>query len=309
MPIINKRILVTFCGTLDKRGEVTTIGDLMAVYNVALYLTRSVGHVDIAWSGNLFDLTRYCIDVEGADQPHYDAVLYVCGPLTAGHKHFLARFHASKKIALGVSITGRGTGTLNPLDFLDAVYVRDSDLQSNFDLALADVGYPHLMASTKIRDSRVAICLAGDQAEYGADDGFDKAEDLIQQVTTNHQIVSVQTLLASTRPLPASVELDLQCSSALITTRMHGALLAIYHGVPLISIDQIRTGAKVTKMVTQLDWPVFNAWTADKFEVISELNRIKQKEISERLTHSRKLLLNRARNALEESVTFILKEL
>jgi hypothetical protein len=302
---LNKRILLTFCGSIDRRCEVTTIGDLMALYNVAICLRRSFSQLDIAWNGGLFDLSQLCVNIDQIDKAKYDAVLYVCGPLTRGHPAFFAQFPSAKKIAVGVSITNQ----VDPFSFVDSVHARDSESGSNFDLALADIGYPHFNADPRARDNRIAVCLVGDQAEYGVDDGYDRAAALVEQATGGCQTVSVQTLLDTSRPIPASVELDLQCASSLITTRMHGALLAIYHGVPVISIDQIRGGAKVTRMLAQLEWPVFNSWTDGPERISAALDQYRRAVPSSWLNRSRDLLLKRSRLALKKSITFILDEM
>lgn len=147
---LDKRVLVTFFGTIDRRGNVTTIGDLMAVYNLALSLRRSVRHVDVAWHGNLFALNAARVDLDAIDPARYDAVVYVCGPITRGHKKFFAIFPSSRKIAVGVSVTSDA----DPMTFLDAVYARDSESGASFDLALADIGYPHFKADVEVRERR-----------------------------------------------------------------------------------------------------------------------------------------------------------
>jgi hypothetical protein len=297
--------LVTFFGTIDRRGDVTTIGDLMAVYNVALSLRRFVSHVDVAWHGNLFELNACRVDFDAIDRQGYDAVVYVCGPITRGHKKFFAGFPSTKKIAVGVSVTSGA----DPLTFIDAVYARDSESNRSFDLALADIGYPHFKAGVDVRDDRVAVCLVGGQAEYGNDDGHERAAALGEQASAGRKTVPVQTLLDQTRPIPASVEIDLQCASSLITTRMHGALLAIYHGVPVVSVDQIRGGAKVTRIVSQLEWPVFNAWTATPEQLTEELDKFQRSYPARQLQQARALLVKLSRKALEDATAFVLKEL
>ncbi len=302
---VDKRVLVTFFGTINRRGHVTTIGDLMAAYNVAVSLRYLVRQVDVAWGGNLFDLNSLRVDIDTIDKRSYDAVVYVCGPITPGHQGFFLQFDGTKKIAVGVSITSK----VDPCGFVDAIYIRDSDSVSNFDLALAYIGYPHFKIDAKIRDDRIAVCLVGDQVEYESDDGYDKAAALVEKATDGRRTSAVQTLLDQTRPIPAGVEIDLQCASSLITTRMHGALLAIYHGVPVLSVDQIRGGAKVTRIVGQLDWPIFNAWTASPDQLIAELDRYRRQYPSPMLEHSRNLLIKRSRQALQDATEFILDQL
>ena len=41
-----------------------------------------------------------------------------------------------------------------------------------------------------------------------------------------------------------------------ITTRLHGTVLALKNGVPVIPIDPIADGAKITLQVKSLNWPL-----------------------------------------------------
>ena len=40
----------------------------------------------------------------------------------------------------------------------------------------------------------------------------------------------------------------------IITTRLHGALLALHHRTPFIAIDQIKGGRKVTSVLKKVPW-------------------------------------------------------
>lgn len=153
------------------------------------------------------------------------------------------------------------------------------------------------------------MCLVGDQSEYGADDGYQKAAALAEQVAAVHRAVQVQTLLDEHRPIPASVEIDLQCATTMITTRMHGSLLAIFHGVPVIALDQINHGAKVTRMVSQLDWPVYNAWTTDAEAIARQLEQFRNNHPEKLLDHARGRLVKLSRQSLERAVECIMVEL
>lgn len=155
----------------------------------------------------------------------------------------------------------------------------------------------------------MAVCLVGGQVEYGDRDGHERAATLGEQASAGRKSVPVQTLLDQTRPVPASVEIDLQSASSMITTRMHGALLAIYHGVPVLSVDQIRGGAKVTRIVGQLDWPVFNAWTATPDQLAEELDKFQRHYPARELQKARALLVKLSRKAVDDATAFILKEL
>jgi hypothetical protein len=276
----------------------------MALYNIARSLLPNLSKLDIAWSGHLFDLSQHCVDPESVCAEDYDAMVYVCGPLTEWHAALFSRFSKIKRIAVGVSVTSN----IDPLSLVDAIHVRDSEIGSSFDLALAEIGYPHLIAPAKFREDRISTCLVGPQDEYGALDGHIKAKMLIESATYGIETISVQTLLDVSRPTPASVELDLQCSSVLVTTRMHASLLAIYHGVPLVAIDQIKGAAKVTRMLSKIDYPVFNAWTARPDQIKNEIFLLSKNPPSRALVQAKMKLVEHSRFALTEATAFILDE-
>ena len=71
-----------------------------------------------------------------------------------------------------------------------------------------------------MREKQIEVCLVGKQGEYGDQYGHVAAENLVESAVGEYKVKSVQTLLDPSRPTPYSVELDLQCSSILITTRM-----------------------------------------------------------------------------------------
>ncbi len=42
----------------------------------------------------------------------------------------------------------------------------------------------------------------------------------------------------------------------IITTRLHGTVLALKNGIPVIAIDAVSKGAKVSKQAKAIDWPL-----------------------------------------------------
>jgi hypothetical protein len=45
----------------------------------------------------------------------------------------------------------------------------------------------------------------------------------------------------------------------LVTTRLHGLVLALRHGVPVLAVDPVAGGGKVTAQAGVWDWPVLRA--------------------------------------------------
>jgi len=132
------------------------------------------------------------------------------------------------------------------------------------------------------------------------------AAELIHAACRDFETVSVNTLLDPKRPLPASTEVDLQCSQVLVTTRMHGALLALYHGVPVVALDQIKGGAKVSRMLAAVGCPVLNAWGL-AHETLSKTIRVRMLgEAGCDMVAIRRRIIERSRIMLASSVEFVL---
>jgi polysaccharide pyruvyl transferase WcaK-like protein len=51
------------------------------------------------------------------------------------------------------------------------------------------------------------------------------------------------------------VEAALARVDAVVTTRMHGLVLALRHGVPAVAVDAVPGGAKVARQAAVLGWP------------------------------------------------------
>ena len=61
---------------------------------------------------------------------------------------------------------------------------------------------------------------------------------------------------------------------ALLTTRLHGMVLALKNGVPVVAIDAIRGGGKVTEQAHAIGWPeVFAVDTASDADLTAALGR------------------------------------
>lgn len=291
-----RRVLLTFVGTVDPEYRWTTVGDVMALYNVASRLHGRPTEVHVAWQGDLADLTSLCVPPDEADEHHYDAMIYVCGPLHPGLEPLFSRYDARTRLAVGVSIpAGFDARTL-----VDAAYVRDAPTEAGFDLALANVGYPHLHLPAEWRSRELGTCLVGEQGEYGQDDGHLLAEKLLGRVLDGRGGVDVSTVLDAQRPLPTSVEIDLQTARTLLTTRLHGSLVAGFHGVRVIAVDQIRGGAKVTAICRKVGIPVVNAWDTSAGEIEHLVERTPSPD---RRTRAR--IVAHARSALRRSMRFV----
>lgn len=240
------RILLTFAGSLDFQCKRTTVGDVMALYNVATRLVQQGLQPSIAWGGNLFELDPLRVDIRAVPPDSVDCLVFVCGPLAEFINVICDRFGRARKVAVGVSLIEElGTEKL-----FDAVVPRDSAGMSTFDLAVADVGWPHFRIDQRHQAPGVGVCLVGRQAEYFAADKSNTIAVMIDKVRSEYRLPAAElnTLIYPARPNIYCAEMELQSRQILVTTRMHATLLSVFHRIPVISIDQIAGGAKVTRL-------------------------------------------------------------
>lgn len=242
------RILVT--GWFSFLHGEATAGDLLALEAVSRSLAAAGLGYDVAWSpvfrpGGL--------RLEEAAPERYRYLVFVCGPLHGEQFAALhARFAALRRIAVGVSV-------IDPADpactGFDLVLARDGDGQPARDLAAAVAPpAPPVVPVT-------AIVLAAGQGEYGR--------------RRRHEQVSAQlTAWAGGKdcaPVVLETRLDTRdwrlCSTAeafqalvsrfdiVLTTRLHGLVLALQAGVPALAVDPVDGGGKVTAQASAWAWP------------------------------------------------------
>ena len=297
-------VVLGFVGTIDPKLIWTTIGDVMSLYNVAKRLVSHNVDVRIAWTGELFDLNDLRVTEKDLSVERSDAFVFVCGPIHAGITPLADKFAGYRRLAVGVSIP-QG---FDPSCCFDVVVARDSLEDSTFDLALADIGYPHFHLDPSSRHGDFAICLAQQQREYGDANGHSKARELVVAATEGRDARHVQTLLRRDTSHPGLVELGLQMSRVMITTRMHGALISAFHGVPSVVIDQVRGGAKVTRIAGKAGIDVLDAWDLTPEEIRKEAEtRLSSGPLGERETKmARDRITHLSRDALDRSCQAIL---
>src|SRR6185436_7115787 len=94
------------------------------------------------------------------------------------------------------------------------------------------------------------------------DEGLtDPANRAIERLTQSREMacVPIDTRL-DTNPgglrTPAEVESLLARMDVVVTTRLHGAVLALKNGVPVIPIDPEAGGAKIRRQIESIGWPI-----------------------------------------------------
>ena len=222
-----------------------TAGDLMAC-DVAVEWLEDLGYeCDRAYSG-AFDGG---VEWSTADPSSYSLVVFVCGPLGNGEPatDFFDRFR-------GVPLVGLNLSMLQPLDEwdpFDALLERDSTRT-----ARSDISFAHRGRTAPV----VGVVLVHRQREYpGA--AHAEVEEAIERVLASREaaVVRIDTCFDPANQTglrsPAEVEALIARMDAVVTTRLHGLVLALKNGVPALALDPVRGGAKIKRQAGALGWP------------------------------------------------------
>jgi hypothetical protein len=243
-------------GWFSFQGMGATAGDLMA-RDVACDWLDAAGYAcDVAVAAP-FTHARG-VDWRGAAPSEYDCVVFVCGPVGNGPPvdEFLEHFRDRPKIGLDVTMLQK-LSEWNPFDLL---IERDSDRTANPDLALA---------SRAAKVPVVGVILAHPQKEYKKAGLHATANAAFHRLTRARECA---VLYIDTRLDPwnqfglrtaAEIESLIAKTDVVLTTRLHGMVLALKNGVPALVIDPVNGGAKLTRQARVLGWPmIFSADSA-----------------------------------------------
>ncbi|MFI5956199.1 polysaccharide pyruvyl transferase family protein [Cryptosporangium sp. NPDC051539] len=232
-------------------GEATA-GDVLAAGAVTSALDTLGRPYDVAWSPGF---RAAALHLDDADPHDYDVVVFACGPLhstpPAPLPELHARFARCHRIAVGVSV-------LDPADpavtGFDLVIPRDGPgLDPRPDLAL-EAPEPDAVPV-------VGVIVTDGQHEYGVRRRHAAA---ITAITAWLAGLDVARIPLDTRldahdwrlfETPGQLRSALTRLDAVVTTRLHGLVLGLQAGVPVLAVDPVDGGAKVTAQARALGWP------------------------------------------------------
>ncbi|MFO0965418.1 MAG: polysaccharide pyruvyl transferase family protein [Gemmataceae bacterium] len=230
-------------------------GDLLA-RDVACAWLREAGHdLDIALAAPFTG----GVDWRSASPADYAQVVFVCGPFGNGPPltDFLERFRNVPLVGLNLTMLD----TLEAWNPFDILIERDSSARAHPDLAFL---------APPARVPLVGVVLIDSQPEYKRRDRHETANAALRRLVAARDVAAVpidtrldtqnQAGLASA----AQIESLLARMDCVVTTRLHGAVLALKNGVPALALDPVAGGAKIRRQLETLGWPVvFNADTLD----------------------------------------------
>lgn len=240
----NMKCLVAGWFSFEQMGA--SAGDLLARDLACEWLERAGFSYDVA----LAPPFRGGVDWRLADPNTYSHVLFVCGPFGNGEPitGFLSHFSGSCVVGLNVTML-ESLGIWNPFDVL---FERDSSVTSRPDIAFL---------SPPSRVPVVGIVLIDMQPEYKKKDLRLTANEAIEKLVASREMatVPIDTRLDINRTSlrsPAEVESLIAAMDIVLTTRLHGLVLALKNGVPAIAIDSVSGGAKIKRQAESIGWPI-----------------------------------------------------
>jgi hypothetical protein len=223
-----------------------TAGDLLAGATVRRWLDEAAVPNRVAMAANFRRGEE--VDWTAVDPAEISHVVFTCGP-AAGPlvEQLVARFPTATRVLVGVSVVD-GTARLAP----DVVIERDSPARSSPDLSLA-TSSPQVPV--------VGVIYSHEQPEYADRQRHVKAHLLLDDLMVASDVAPVvvdtrlhpgETHLCAT---PAQFESVLGRLDAVVTTRLHGLVLALKAGVPALAVDPISGGGKVIRQARAVGWP------------------------------------------------------
>jgi hypothetical protein len=231
-------------------GEATA-GDVLAMEAVYQALAESGTECDVAWSPVM---RPDGLTLERADPADYTHLVFACGPLHGRQVESLhERYAHCRRIAVGVSVVdpGEPAGT-----GFDVILPRDAPGRPpRRDLSAAatvpERGLPPV----------VGVVLSPGQREYGdrgRNEGIER--ELVDWLASREGArVPLDTRLDPRdwrhASAPAELETVIRRLDLVVTTRLHGLVLALRNGVPALAVDPIGGGAKVAAQARAWDWP------------------------------------------------------
>lgn len=239
LPDHRDRVLVAGWFSFEQGGA--TAGDLLACDVTRDWIRSAHLDSDVAlafpFGGGL--------SLHEAHNRDYSQVVFVCGPFGTDpmERRFLREFRGHRLIGLNLSLAG-SPADWNPFDVL---IERDSRDRTRADIVLAARGRAVPV---------VGVCLVEpyDHADVAT------ANAVVERLLGSRElaIVPIDTRLDTNRTglrTPAEVESLIARMDVIVTTRLHGMVLALKHGVPAIALDPEPGGGKIIRQARALQWP------------------------------------------------------
>ncbi|WP_161596491.1 polysaccharide pyruvyl transferase family protein [Paracoccus aeridis] len=224
-------------------GHLSTVGDVEVLRYVEARLQAMGVPFEVSpYDPDLLGLDPGWVDAATLDPADFTHLIVVCGPYGPNYPvkypHVLGRFRDCVQVGVNLTMVAPLAGC----DPFDALLERDSDRTARPDLSfLHDAG----------RVPVVGLCLVRRQGEYGDRQLHDQVERRLRALVARVgvAVIELDTTLPRARNRAgigsgAEFESILARVDALVTTRLHGTVLALKNGVPVLGVDAIQGGTR-----------------------------------------------------------------
>ncbi|MFD7923410.1 polysaccharide pyruvyl transferase family protein [Streptomyces sp. NPDC059740] len=242
-----RRTLLT--GWFSFRDGEVTAGDVLALRRVEQALERAGVPFETAWSPGF---APEALSLDAVDPGAFSHLVFVCGPAHGPQVVGLhERFAGCRRIAVDVSVvSGRDPAVAG----FDAVLTRDGGgAPPRVDLSAHAPG----QAPPPV----VAVVLTSGQGEYRGRRRHDDVSDALTEWLrgTDCARLPLDTRLATDDwrlcATPEQYLAVVRRTDLVVTTRLHGLVLALRAGVPALAVDPVAGGAKVWAQARACRWP------------------------------------------------------
>jgi hypothetical protein len=235
-------------------GHFSTVGDIEVLQEVERQLAAASMPWDVApLSSGMSKFSADWLDIRTAIPAKYTHLLVVCGPFW--RPYYLQRgvdldaFAHCVRIGVNLSMID-DIGTYNPFDRLIG---RDSD-----NWARPDISFLHEVQKMPV----AGLCLVTAQKEYGDRQEHDRAGKLFRNLAHRNglALIELDTEWPAERNacgFASPEQLESVCTrvDVMFTNRLHGTVLSLKNGIPVIAIDAIAGGGKVLRQASAIGWP------------------------------------------------------
>jgi hypothetical protein len=242
------RVLVAGWFSFDE--VIATVGDQLGADTVTGWLDElSVSH-DVARASYL----ARGVPWREVDPTDYTHLVFVSGPIPDRPllRELCARFANCRRWAVNVSVVDEVGRTL-----FDQVWERDAPGEDG----RVHVPRCDLAIGASEPDAPViAVAYAPVQHEYGARSRAKSVRAVIEEWLASRKLpwfeLSMDLFDRPHARRPAQVESLVRRADVVVSMRLHGLVLGLKGGRPVIACDPIAGGAKVCSQAEALDWPV-----------------------------------------------------
>ncbi|GGZ32495.1 polysaccharide pyruvyl transferase [Streptomyces poonensis] len=240
-------------GWFSFRDGEATAGDVLALRRVEDVLGRAGLAYDVVWSAGF---RPGHLHMEHVRPRAYSHLLFVCGPLHGEQVTELhRRFRHCVRIAVGVSV-------LDARDPAVAGFHRVLARDTPEGEPVADLA---ARAPARAAPPVVGVILTHGQGEYGALRRHEWVADGVTRWLGGKDCarIELETRLDAhdwrLSATPEQLESVLARLDLIVTDRLHGLVLGLRTGVPVLAVDPVAGGAKVTAQAHACGWPALVA--------------------------------------------------